>query len=140
MIHGMHEYQYIRLTWHLFFTGFLLYLLCGFHLIEYLYLLAWVPDRPVLTTLVLLFHTFVLIRGYRVWKGNCDIHPAEWKRIMFFLMWYQLDITLICVLQYLVLHGSFAWETILFFLVLTVINLIYYVKKKYLFWLEENLT
>lgn len=136
----MHEYQYIRLTWHLFLTGVLFYLLLGFHLVEYVYLLAWVPDAPLMTTAALLFHTFVMIRGYRVWKGNNNIHPEEWKRIMFFLFWYLLDVIAICLLQHHILHESFAWGTVLFFLVLTMINVIYYAKKKYLFWLEENMT
>lgn len=136
----MHEYQYIHLTWHLFLTGVLFYLLLGFHLVEYVYLLAWVMDAPVMTTAVLLFHTFVMVRGYRVWKGNNDIHPEEWKRIMFFLLWYMLDVIAICMLQHHIFHGSFAWGTVLFFLVLTGINVIYYARKKYLFWLEENMT
>lgn len=136
----MHEYQYVRLTWHLFFTGFVMLLMAGFHMIEYIYLFAWIPDQPLLTTAVLLFHTFVLIRGYRVWKNNCSIHPQEWKRIMFFLIWYFLDAAAICFLQHAVLHVPFSWATVLFFLILTVLNLIYYLRKKYLFWLEENMT
>lgn len=135
----MHEYQYVRLTWHLFFTGFLFYIMAGFHIIEFIYLLAWVPDEPVMTTAVLMFHMFVLVRGYRVWKNNCSIHPEEWKRIMFFLVWYELDIIAVCFLQHIVLHTAFPWATVLFFLIVTIANMIYYLKKKYLFWLDENL-
>ena len=109
-------------------------------MIEYIYLLAWTPDMPVVSIAVLMFHTFVLVRGYRVWKYNCSIHPEEWKRIMFFLMWYELDIIAVCALQHLITKDPFARETVIFFLILTVLNMIYYVKKKYLFWLDENMT
>lgn len=58
---------------------------------------------------------------------------------MWFLLWYQLDIITICFLQHIVLNTPFPWQTVLFFLVLTIANMIYYLRKKYLFWLDENL-